>query len=365
MGSGSSEGSGEALSASPPVSLASVWESKGDPANSAYTYGRYGNPTWTAFEVALGEAESADALLFGSGMAAALALLLSLTSDCSRIVLSSDCYFGVSHLARSFAGRGIVAEIVDLANEETVVAALGRQAAALWIETPSNPLLRTADISRLASLAREASVPTVVDNSLPTAHLQRPLDLGALASITSITKAASGHSDLVLGAAATRDEELLAALRDWRTAAGLIASPMDAWLAHRGFKTAGIRLERQSLGAQTIADYLAAHPRVERVHYPGLGKVASYLATQMPAGYGPLLSFEVAGGADAAEEVVAASRLIRPATSFGGVESSWERRARWASETAPPSLIRLSVGIEPVDAVLEDLESSLASPKAS
>ena len=205
----------------------------------------------------------------------------------------------------------------------------------------------------------------IVDNTVATGLLQRPLDLGAVASLCSLTKSASGHSDLILGAVMTRDPALAAELRSWRTLGGGIAGPLEAWLAIRGLKTLPLRIDRQSATAQAVAEYLAAHPRVTAVHYPGVTPATLAVArAQMPRGFGALLSFELAGDAADADAVVAASRLILPASSFGGVESTWERRGRWAGETAPGSLIRLSAGIEPVADLVADLGRALGRTAA-
>jgi cystathionine gamma-synthase len=209
----------------------------------------------------------------------------------------------------------------------------------------------------------------IVDNTVATGLLQRPLEHGAVASLYSLTKAISGHSDVILGAVVTRDQALAAALREWRTVGGGIPGPFEAWLALRGARTLPLRIARQSATALAIANHLAGHPRVRAVHYPGLDPATRAVAErQMPGGFGPLLSFEVGtagrpGAAAAADAIVAASRLILPATSFGGVESTWERRARWASETAPEALIRLSVGVEPADDLIADVDAALAAAR--
>jgi cystathionine gamma-synthase len=201
----------------------------------------------------------------------------------------------------------------------------------------------------------------VVDNTVATGLLQRPLEAGATASLYSLTKTVSGHSDVILGAVVSRDRELLAALRAWRSSGGGIPGPFEAWLALRGLKTLPLRIARQSASALAIARHMAGHPRVTAVHYPGIDPATSELARrQMPDGSGPLLSFEIRPDrADAADKVVASSRLIVPATSFGGVESTWERRARWPAETAPASLIRLSVGVEPAADLITDIDQAL------
>ncbi len=252
---------------------------------------------------------------------------------------------------------------VDLQDHDEVARELAAARSVLWAETPTNPLLRVADLTALGRLAAAADAPMIVDNTVATGLLQQPLDHGAIASLCSLTKSASGHSDLILGAVMTRDQALADDLRGWRTIGGGIAGPMETWLALRGLKTLPLRIERQSASALTVAGHLAAHPRVRAVHYPGVNQQTLHVArAQMPRGFGPLLSFELDGTAAEADAVITAARLIVPATSFGGVESSWERRGRWPGETAPESLIRLSVGIEPVADLLADLDQALAQP---
>jgi cystathionine gamma-synthase len=180
--------------------------------------------------------------------------------------------------------------------------------------------------------------------------------------VYSLTKAISGHSDVLGGAVVTRDAALAAAVLSWRTDAGAVPGPFESWLSLRGLKTLPLRIERSSATALTVASYLSGHPRVSAVHYPGLAP-SEAARRQLPRGYGPLLSFEIAGGAADADAVVAAAELIVPATSFGGVESSWERRARWPAETAPATLIRLSCGIEPADDVIADLAAALEAAR--
>jgi cystathionine gamma-synthase len=228
----------------------------------------------------------------------------------------------------------------------------------LWAETPTNPLLRVADLTRLAELAAAEDAPFVVDNTVPTALLQKPLDFGALASVYSLTKSLSGHSDVLGGAVVTRSAELAAALRGWRTAGGAIPGPFESWLVLRGLKTLPLRIARQSQNALAVAEFLDGHPRVTSVHYPRLSD-GPLVAAQLPDGAGCLLSFELSGTAADADAVVAAARLIVPATSLGGVESTWERRGRWAAETAPATLIRLSAGIEPAADIIADIEQAL------
>jgi cystathionine beta-lyase/cystathionine gamma-synthase len=228
----------------------------------------------------------------------------------------------------------------------------------LWAETPTNPLLRVADLAALGTLAEAAGAPFVVDNTVATGLLQKPLEFGAVASVYSLTKSISGHSDVLGGAVVTRDAELAESVRGWRTAGGAIPGPFESWLVLRGMKTLPLRIERASSNALAVATFLTAHPRVTAVHYPGLSPSPASVK-QMPRGFGPLLSFEVTGTAADADAVVAAARLVVPATSFGGVESTWERRARWAAETAPDTLIRMSCGVEPAQDLLADLSAAL------
>jgi cystathionine gamma-lyase len=345
----------------PPPVFATILASAGEP--RAEDYGRGGNPTWAVLEQSLGGIEAAQAVVFSSGQAASMALMLALARDRDRIVLPGDGYYNARVLAERLRPHGARPVLVDLGDLDAVARELAGGGAVLWAESPTNPLLRVADIVRLGELAAAASAPMIVDNTVATGLLQRPLDLGAVASLCSLTKSASGHSDVIAGAVMTRDGGLADELRSWRTLGGGILGPMEAWLAIRGLRTLPLRIERQSANALAIADYLAGHPLVTAVHYPGLGDGLAVARGQMPRGFGPLLSFEVEGTAADADAVVAASRLIVPATSFGGVESAWERRGRWPGETAPATLIRMSVGIEPIADLIADIHQALAQSR--
>src|SRR5580704_7103975 len=328
------------LPGAPPLAPASTYVSAGPP-RPGRGYGRDGNPGWEALEQALGGLEDAEAVAFASGQAASMALMLALAPGRERIVLPNDGYYGGRVLADRLRPHGAVPVPVDLQDLAAVERELAAAPSVLW-----------------------AGAPMVVDNTVATGLLQRPLEVGATASLYSLTKSVSGHSDVILGAVVSRDAELLAALRAWRSSGGGIPGPFEAWLTLRGLKTLPLRMARQSHSALAIARHLAGHPRVAAVHYPGIDTSTSEVARrQMPDGFGPLLSFEVTpGNADAADTVVASSRLILPATSFGGVESTWERRARWPAETAPAGLIRLSVGVEPVADLIADIDQALGVP---
>lgn len=304
------------------------------------------------------EGPGAQAVTFASGQAASMALMLALAEGRETIVFPADGYYNTRALAGRLRPHGARAVAIDLLDLGAVGSALATGPAVLWAETPTNPLLRVADLTALASLAASAGAPFVVDNTVATGLLQQPLDFGAAASVYSLTKSVSGHSDVLGGAVVTRDTALADTVRSWRTDGGAIPGPFESWLVLRGLKTLDLRISRASANAIAVAGFLAAHPRVTAVHYPGLSPSPAAVK-QMPRGFGPLLSFELAGTAADADAVVAAARLIVPATSFGGVESSWERRARWPAETAPDTLIRMSCGVEPTADLLADLATAL------
>lgn len=341
------------------IDLCSFYASAGEPGPDDRSYARGSNRTWEALEAALERLEGAPTRVFGSGLGATTALYLALGRERKHLVLPTDGYHGGRELAARLAPFGFTTELVDQADHERVAEALASQPSILLAESPTNPFLRVMDLARLAEIARDHGAPLVVDNTTATAALQRPLDLGATATVTSLTKASSGHSDVLLGAVATRDEALLGEVHAWRTYGGAIAGPFEAWAGLRGLKTLPLRIRRQSETALALARWLARHERVTRVHYPGLAE-DDLLRRQMPSGSGPLLSFELDGDRRAADAVVDRSRVIVRGTSFGGVETSWERRSRWPAENAPPNLIRLSVGLEEVEDLLADLRHALA-----
>jgi cystathionine beta-lyase/cystathionine gamma-synthase len=346
--------------ASPDLALSSylLASDEGVPAE----YGRSDQPNWRIVETVLGTLEDAEAVLFPSGQAAAYALLWDLVGSGRRVVMPDDGYYNSRALAEmTTAAAGVACVAVDQLDLDAVASALDGTAAVLWVETPSNPLLRVADLAVLAELADAHDALMVSDNTLATPLLQQPFDFGSWANVYSLTKALGGHSDLLLGAVVSRDTELVARLRQWRTLTGVIPGAFAAWLAARSLKTLAVRLQRQCDNALAIAEYLERHARVTAVHYPGLPPARPVADRQMRGGYGPLLSFEVDGDAQRADAVVRATRLVYPGTSFGGVVSSWERRARWPGETASATLIRLAVGVEHVDDLIADIDRALRS----
>jgi len=325
-------------------------------------YGRDGNPTWTALEEAIGALEGGRALAFASGMAAITAVLESFRSG-ALIVAPRDSYIGTRAFLAERSGLGrYTVRIVDVTDTSATLAACAG-AALLWIESPTNPLMGIADLRALCEGARKGGVRIAVDNTFATPLLQRPLDMGADVVVHSVTKFLSGHSDLQLGAAVTRDEALLTELLDRREHYGAIPGPMEAFLALRGIRTIGVRMERAQASAAELARRLSGHPRVTRVRYPGLPADPGHaVAARQMKGFGAMLSFEVMGGAEAAEAVCARVQVLTHATSLGGVETLIERRHKWRGEEAtPPSLLRLSVGCENVEDLWADLDQALGA----
>jgi cystathionine gamma-lyase len=330
----------------------------GDPSSSPYQYGRYHNPTWDLFERALGELEGGEAVVFASGMACVAAVFGLTLRPGDVAVLPSDAYYTARMLANGyFAEMGVKVRMAPTANNAQRDALEG--AKLLWLESPSNPGLDVCDIAALAGGARDRGVLVAVDNTTATVLDQRPLALGADFSLASDTKALTGHGDLVLGHVAVRDAEWAKRLRSWRTQMGAIPGPMEVWLAHRSLATLDLRLERMTSNALAIATFLASHPEVPRVRYPGLPTDPAHAdAARQMTRFGPVVSFELAG-ADAAEHFLGRCRLIQQATSFGGLHTTTERRARWGGDKISDGFIRLSAGCEHPDDLLADIEQAL------
>jgi len=324
----------------------------GDPYAAPALYTRYGNPTFARYEEAVGSLEGAEAVLFSSGMACAAALLLTNLQPGSVLAMDSGCYHGVRRLSEThLEPRGVELRLAPPAE----LAEAARGADLLWLESPSNPELEVYDLAALAGLG----VATVVDNTTAGPLLQRPLDLGATYSLTSATKQMSGHADLMLGYVATRDAERAQVLRDWRRDAGAIPGPFEVWLAHRSLPTLAVRLERACDNAIAIARLLASRDDVEGVRYPGLPSDPGHeVARRQMSGYAMVVSFDL-GSAERAERFLAAARLVTDATSFGGVQTCAERRARWGGDGVPEGFIRLSAGCEDTADLLADVEQAL------
>jgi cystathionine gamma-lyase len=338
--------------------FAAPFHLRGDPEGAEFVYGRYGNPTWSRYEGAVGALEGGEAVLFASGMAACTAVLLTLLRPGSVLVLPSDCYMDVRTFARGHLRENGV-EVTELPTPELTADALPERLDLLWLETPSNPGLHVCDVRTLSAAARERGALVAVDNTFATPLGQRPLELGADLSVTSATKYLAGHSDLVLGYAATRDAALSERLRGWRTETGAIAGPFEVWLAHRSLATLDVRLERGCANALALAELLVARDDVSDLRYPGLpSDPAHALAAAQMTRFGTVVSFDL-GSRDRAERFLGAAELVTEATSLGGVHTVAERRARWGADEVPEGFIRLSAGCEDTADLVEDTESAV------
>jgi len=350
-----------------PIHLSTTFERGPDGGYpTGYFYSRSGNPNRTALEQAVAALEGGtEAVAFASGSAATLAVF-SLAAG-GRIVCSSDCYHGTAKQLRELLPRwGASVEFVDTTDLAAVKQALEPGAALLWVETPSNPLLRVSDLAALAGLAHARGALLGCDNTFASPVLQQPLALGADLVMHSTTKFLGGHSDVLGGVVVVREPgETLGRLREFQGTGGGVPSPFDCWLLLRSLATLPLRVRAQSAGALTIARFLEKHPAVERVHYPGLESHAGHAlaARQMRDGFGAVVSLQVPGGAAEAMAIAARVRLFRRATSLGGVESLIEHRASMegpASRT-PANLLRIAVGLEHPDDLVADLDQALGA----
>lgn len=328
-------------------------------------YGRYSNPNRRELEACLADLEgAAAAAAFASGSAAANAVLQALAAG-DGILVSDDLYFGIrKNLALCGARAGIQVDAADFADAAALDAALAARPALVWIESPTNPLLKVVDIAAVAARARAAGALVIVDNTLATPLLQRPLALGADLVLHATTKALAGHADVTGGALLARDQAspLWARIGEIQRLAGAVPSPFECWLALRGVATLAVRVGAAVDNAEALAAFLAAHPAVEAVHYPGLpGHPGHAVARRQMARPGSMISFLARGGEAAARRVLAGVRLWIRATSLGGVHSLIEHRApvEGPESTTPRNLLRLSVGIEDVEDLREDLDRAL------
>jgi cystathionine gamma-synthase len=322
-------------------------------------YGRWGNPTWEALEGALGALEGGSAVAFSSGQAATAAVLEGLAPG-SVVVHPTCAYTGTRELLATFAGTGRLGlRPVDVTDTDAVLEALPG-AALVWIESPTNPLLGIADVARLAAAAAAQGIASVVDNTFATPIGQRPLGWGVTMVVHSATKYIGGHSDLLLGAVVTRDDNRRDALVRHRTLHGSVPGTVEAFLALRGLRTLPVRFARQQQTAALLAARLRVHPTVTAVRYPGLADDPHHArAAALMTGFGAIVSFELPCAA-AADALVRAVELVVPTTSLGGVETTVERRGRWPGEAGiPAGLLRLSVGLEHPDDLWDDLSHAL------
>jgi len=321
-----------------------------------------GTPTWEALEDVVGGLESGKAVAFASGMAAIAAVFDQLATG-AVVALPDDCYQGVASLAANGEQKGHWS--VRRIRVDHTAAWIDACATAdlVWLESPSNPLLAVTDLEAICKAPRKPGTIVAVDNTFATPLNQQPLEFGANISLQSATKFIGGHSDLLMGTATTREDGLWHALKKSRELGGATPGALEAFLAVRGVRTLALRLQRAQQSAMTLAQWLEQHPQVSRVRYPGLPSHPTHaVAKRVLRGFGTIVSFDVAGGADAADAVCRRTRLIRHATSLGAVESTMERRAAVPGQQhIPPALLRLSVGIEDVNDLIADLDSALSS----
>jgi cystathionine gamma-lyase len=343
--------------------LASTYHLAGAADAAAFVYNRMGNPTWEAYERALGELEGGEAVLFASGMAAVAAVVVPGLGAGDAVVVPADGYPGVRTLAAEhLAPRGV--EVRSVATRDAEILGALEGAALVWLETPSNPALEVCDVAAVAAAAHAAGALVVVDNTLATPLGQRPLELGADLSVCSGSKQLTGHSDLTLGYVAAADAEHAAAARAWRTRTGAVAGPFEAWLAHRSLPTLDLRVGRASATARALAELLAARGDVSGVRYPGLpGDPSFEVASRQMRHAGPVVCFALESH-ERAQRFLTACRLVFEATSFGGVHSTAERRARWGTDAVPEGFIRFSVGCEDPEDLLADVAQALDASAA-
>jgi cystathionine gamma-synthase len=351
-----------------PIHLSTTFERNAD---GSYPHGHYytraSNPNRDSLERALTALEGgAAAVAFASGSAATLAAF-SLASPGGRIVCSADCYHGTGKQLRGLLPDfGIRAEFVDTSDTAAVAGALETPASLVWVETPSNPLLKVSDLSELAGLAHERGALFACDNTFASPVLQKPFDHGADLVMHSTTKYLGGHSDVLGGVLVVREQgAMLERLRDYQGTTGGVPSPFDCWLVLRSLATLPLRVRAQAANAMAIARYLRGDARVERVHYPGLEDHPGHglARRQMHDGFGAVVSFQVPGAAAAAMSVAARVKLFTRATSLGGVESLIEHRASMEGphSSTPPNLLRMSIGLENAADLVADLDQALGA----
>ncbi|MEU9979655.1 cystathionine gamma-synthase [Streptomyces sp. NPDC050856] len=354
----------------PPIYQVSTYKQDGvGGLRGGYEYSRSANPTRTALEENLAALEGGRrALAFASGLAAEDCLLRTLLAPGDHVVIPNDAYGGTFRLfAKVVARWGVEWSVADSSDPAALRAAVTDRTKAIWVETPSNPLLGITDIEAAADVARTAGAKLVVDNTFASSYLQQPLALGADVVVHSLTKYMGGHSDVVGGALVTSDETLGEELAYHQNAMGAVAGPFDSWIVLRGIKTLAVRMDRHSENAAKVAEMLVKHPKVAQVYYPGLPEHPGHdIAVKQMRDFGGMVSFRVEGGEAAAVEVCNRARLFTLGESLGGVESLIEHPGRMTHASAagsalevPADLVRLSVGIENVDDLLADLRQAL------
>jgi cystathionine gamma-synthase len=357
----------------PPVYLTSTFVQDGIGGfRGGYEYGRSANPTRDSLQELLAALEGGShAYSFASGLAAEDTLLRAVLKPGDHIVMGNDVYGGTHRLVnRVFVPWGVTLSTVEMTDLEAVRAEVSATSAAvLWVETPSNPMMKISDITALAEIGHAAGALVVVDNTFASPYLQQPLALGADAVVHSTTKYLGGHSDVLGGALIVNDDELAEKVAFLQFGVGAVSGPLDAWLTVRGIKTLAVRVEKHSSNALTIAEALEGHPALEAVHYPGLASHPGHeLAARQMRAFGGMLSLQFVAGPAAARAFAESTKLFQLAESLGGVESligypteMTHASVRGTALEVPENLVRLSVGIEGVDDLLADLLTALAA----
>lgn len=357
---------GDSGAIAPVLNLSTTFERAADGSYPhGHVYGRVSNPNRQALEHCLAELEAGTAAAaFPSGTAAALAILQGLTPG-DHVIIPQDLYWGTVVILRDLLTRwGLHYEAVDQTDTAALARAMRPETRLVWVESPSNPLMKVVDLQRIAAIAHDAGAVCVVDNTFATPVLQQPLTLGADLVMHSTTKFLGGHSDIIGGVVITRENsELFTRVRDFQSKGGAIPAPFDCWLLLRSISTLPLRVRAQSANALQVAQFLAAHPKVEAVHYPGLDSHPQHaLAMQQMRSGGAMLSVQIRGGREAAMAVTAGVKLFIRATSLGGIESLIEHRAsvEGPGTRTPDNLLRLSIGLEHADDLIADLQQALA-----
>ena len=354
----------------PPIYQSSTFvQTKIGGLRNGYEYGRGGNPTRDGLEAQLAALEGgAHGISFASGLAAEDALLRGILKPGDHIVIGNDAYGGTYRLInRIFGAWGVTHTVVDMSNLRSVQAAIVPETRVLWVETPSNPLMKITDIAELAEVGHSAGLVVVVDNTFASPALQQPLTFGADVVVHSTTKYIGGHSDVIGGALVLNDDEMHEKVRFMQFAAGAVAAPMEAYLTSRGVKTLDVRMQRHSENAQAIAEYFAEHSAIDTVYYPGLESHPGHaLAAKQMSRFGGMLSLAFAGGERVARRFAESTRLFQLAESLGGIESLVNYPAEMTHASVagtelavPANIIRLSVGLESIDDLLADVDRAV------
>jgi cystathionine gamma-synthase len=349
----------------PPIHMSTTYEREADGSYRAgFIYSRYANPNRNALEVAIASLEGGAAgFAFASGSAATMTMIQSLGPD-THVIAPDDAYFGTTKLMRDIFGPwGVEVTLVDSTDLSAVQKAVRKNTRAIWVETPSNPLLRVADIAGISKIARAAGAVTVVDNTWGTPILQRPLELGADVVMHSTTKYFGGHSDVLGGALVCKaNDQVTERLRAVQMAGGAVPSPFECWLLVRGIRTLPVRVMAQCRNAIALAEHLSRHAKVKAVHYPGLPSHPQHaVAKRQMSLPGAMLSVQVGASADEARAIASRLELFTQATSLGGTESLIEHRAsvEGPGTLAPDNLLRLSIGLENADDLIADWDAAL------